>query len=151
MRGDVRPGARDPFIFTPILLPRVAQCPDGRAIRASDYLNQSVALAREFDDAREACFEPCVQYPIGRIAHSQPRNRRPGCGVCRTGGKILVLGHDDGTALQGMRPNRTIVSFAQADILDVLRFVTRFAQPTGEGGRQLSIDQKFHLASDKTA
>jgi hypothetical protein len=48
-------------------------------------------------------------------------------------------------------PDRPIVGLAQTDTLDVDGFMAGLAQPAGQRRRQLGVDQKLHLASDRTA
>jgi len=97
-----------------------------------DDFHQTVALSNESNDARQSRLEPRSQSAIGGVADPQP--------------------HDHGAGgLLRVRPDRAVAAPAQARVLDVRGFVPGLAQPTGQRGRQLGINQKLHLASDITA
>ena len=119
----------------------------------SDHFHQTVALPDEFSDAGQSRFDPNPQRRVCRIANAQPHNhRRLGFGRARrTRSKVLVLGDNRRRRLESVGPDRPIVGLAQTDTLDVDGFMAGLAQPAGQRRRQLGVDQKLHLASDRTA
>lgn len=113
----------------------------------SAHLNQSVALADHFGQARHLREQPGAQGGVGRVAHPQPDDHRSARLRLHPLRKILIFGDDDPVRGLGMSPDRAILRLAQSDLAHCLRVVTRLAQPACERGRKLGVDQELHRAA----
>ena len=110
-----------------------------RFCRSADF-NETLAGVNLPDYVRQQRGKPFTQGAVGAIADAQPDDPRRFSAMLAATREIFMLGQQDGALLQRIPPDGRVLSFAQADLLDVFRLMSLFAQPSYKSlGHGLSL------------
>jgi hypothetical protein len=94
------------------------------------------------DNCRQGAQHQLDQLSIGRIANSDPQDRRTivPCGPAK--GEVTILGDEDRRAGNSFIPNLLVGSCQQSEVDKMNRLTAGLAQCRRQRGRKLCIDQK---------
>ena len=133
------------------LAARVAAVPlPLRHSQSSDQFDNRLPGVEGGDDRVEGRRECRNQGAVSAVA--QPHPQKPPC-VTRLVGqveKVLVLADDDSVMGERPRSQGTVVKQVKSALENVFCVMSTVAEPTGQGRRQLVVDQKPHATSTTT-
>ena len=116
----------------------------------SDQFDDGLPRVEGGDDRVEGCRKRREQFVVSAVAQPYPQEPTRVMRLAAQVKKVLVLAYDDPGVIYSQGLQSPVVEQVEPTLENVFGVMSAIAEPTGQGRRQLVIDQKPHATSTTT-